>query len=126
MPALTGTPVIRNAWRRRGEAGRIRYIANGGTTDRHLWVDAGDPLYDVLDELLRDAGYPAASYPGRLPEMPPAEPSDAEPKHGFSDSHAAYVVRGVAWRARHPRRPLPGTETPGAHSEQPGAMPHGA
>lgn len=75
MPALTGTPVIRHAWRPRAEPGRIHYIANGGGDDRHLVATAGTPLYDVLAEALDGLGYSGSSYPGRLALLPPVEPS---------------------------------------------------
>lgn len=57
MPDLTGTPVVRRAWRHRTEPGRIHYVANGGRADRRLYVDRGDPLYAVLDEALAARGY---------------------------------------------------------------------
>lgn len=73
MPTLTGTPVIRRAWRHRGELTRIHYIANGGDRDRHLYADQGEPLYDVLADALEALGYGGPSYPGRMAEMPPVE-----------------------------------------------------
>jgi hypothetical protein len=77
MPVLTGDPIVRRAWRYRTEPDRIHYIANGGSTDRHLYVDAGNPFYDVLDETLRARGYVGPSRPGRgaVPEV--AEPVSA-------------------------------------------------
>jgi len=72
MPTLEGDPVIRRAWRNRGETGRIHYIANGGDRDRHLYVDEGHPLYEVLAEALSARGYHGPSYPGRG-DVPPVE-----------------------------------------------------
>jgi hypothetical protein len=77
MPRLTGTPLIRRAWRYRSEPDRIHFIANGGSADRHLYVDRGTPLYAVLEEALLELGYAGPSYPGRgaVPEY--AEPVGA-------------------------------------------------
>ena len=80
MPVLTGSPIIRRAWRHRSQPHRIHYIANGGGSDRRLYVDAPSPLYQVLNEALEALGYDGPSYPGKVPgesagEMPPAEPT---------------------------------------------------
>jgi len=64
MPTLTGTPVVRRAWRYRTEPNRIHFVANGGSADRHLYADRGDPLYAVLDEALTAQGYTG---PGERP-----------------------------------------------------------
>lgn len=77
MPALAGTPVIRRAWRHRSEPDRIHFIANGGSTDRRLYVDQGNPLYAILDEALRGLGYEGPCYPGRGTVPEHAEPVSA-------------------------------------------------
>lgn len=57
MPVMK-TPVITKAWRHKGEAGRIHYIARrpDGTT-RHLYVDESNALYAVLEDHLAAVGY---------------------------------------------------------------------
>jgi hypothetical protein len=70
VPHLTdGDPIVRRAWRYHGTPTRIHFVANGGSADRHLHVDEGDPFYAVLDESLRARGYVG---PGR-PATPVAE-----------------------------------------------------
>lgn len=65
MPHLTGDPIVKRAWRHRSEPDRIHFIANGGSDDRRLYVDAGNPFYAVLDEALKVRGYTGPSHPGR-------------------------------------------------------------
>jgi hypothetical protein len=57
MPVMK-KPVITKAWRHKGEVGKIHYIAKraDGTT-RHLLVNEGTPLYDILEDHLAAIGY---------------------------------------------------------------------
>lgn len=50
---------ITKAWRHDGEPNRIHYTIErvGDAPVRHLYVDAGQSLYDVLDAHLRAQGY---------------------------------------------------------------------
>lgn len=67
MPVVNLT--IRRAWRHRDEAGRIHYMIDraGPNGARHLHVDEGSPLYDLLDDALLAQGYsgPASADPPR-------------------------------------------------------------
>lgn len=57
MPVMK-TPVITKAWRHKGEAGRIHYIAKraDGST-RHLYVNEDNALYEILEDHLAAIGY---------------------------------------------------------------------
>lgn len=55
---------IPRAWRHRNETRRIHYIevvqdsaGANGSAERHRYVDDGDPLYAVLEDLLSALGY---------------------------------------------------------------------
>ncbi|MEV4141904.1 hypothetical protein AB0J72_58365 [Dactylosporangium sp. NPDC049742] len=57
MPRISN-PVVLRAWRHRGEEGKIHYMAvYADGKERHLHVNAGTPLYDVLDSHLLAQGY---------------------------------------------------------------------
>lgn len=73
MPALTGEPIIRYAWRPRGDHDNIHYLAYGGGEPMHLRAKPGEPLYDVLADAL--TGHPGPIYPGRVRGgVPPLDP----------------------------------------------------
>lgn len=65
MPALAGTPIVRHVWQHRTEPDRIHFVANGGSADRRLYVDRGQPFFDVLAEALRPEGYTGSASTAR-------------------------------------------------------------
>lgn len=75
MPQLAGDPIIRHAWRPRGDRLNIHYLAYGGGEPLHLRARPGEPLYEILDHALVSAGYSGPSYPGRVRDgVPPLDP----------------------------------------------------